>query len=190
MNSRVIKTLFLDNFCPGIASGRRWRDRQLSFILIPQEYFARSCRASFRQLSAALADPAMVNFRPWWQPFANEIWTIIRGQPARPQDGIKAHRHRHRLVVVGWVFRKLDQTSVRLRWQGFMPSRDGVAFDRLTRPMCSMATGPRANGGSHAAGVALISTRIGVGSKPLQGLLTWGQFEITNSTSISAVTST
>jgi hypothetical protein len=76
----------------------------------------------------------MVNVRPWWQLFANEIWTIIRGQPARPQDGIKAHSHRHRLVVVGWAFRKLDQTSVRLQWQGFMPSRDGVAFDRLTGP--------------------------------------------------------
>src|ERR1700744_6571389 len=35
-----------------------------------------------------------------------------------------------------------------------------------------------------------ISTLIGVGLNPLQGLLTCGQFEITNSTSISAVTST
>jgi hypothetical protein len=33
-------------------------------------------------------------------------------------------------------------------------------------------------------------TRIGVGLKPLQGLFTCGQLEITNSTSISAVTST
>ncbi len=33
-------------------------------------------------------------------------------------------------------------------------------------------------------------TRIGVGSKPLQGLLICGQFEITQSTSISARSST
>ncbi len=35
-----------------------------------------------------------------------------------------------------------------------------------------------------------ISTRIGVGSKPLQGLLICGQFEMTQSTSISASNST
>jgi hypothetical protein len=42
----------------------------------------------------------------------------------------------------------------------------------------------------HNAGGSQIATRIGVGLKPLHGLLTWGQFDMTKSTSISAVIST
>src|SRR5260370_8408367 len=42
----------------------------------------------------------------------------------------------------------------------------------------------------HAVGGSQTSTRTGVGLKPLQGLLTCGQLEITKITSMSAVTST
>jgi hypothetical protein len=46
------------------------------------------------------------------------------------------------------------------------------------------------NAWRHSPGASRTTTRIGVGLKPLQGLFTWGQLEITNSTSMSAVTST
>jgi hypothetical protein len=42
----------------------------------------------------------------------------------------------------------------------------------------------------HNTGGSQIATRIGVGLKPLQGLLTCGQFDMTKSTSMSAVIST
>jgi hypothetical protein len=46
------------------------------------------------------------------------------------------------------------------------------------------------NAWRHSPGASRTTTRIGVGLKPLQGLFTWGQLEMTNSTSMSAVTST
>ena len=49
---------------------------------------------------------------------------------------------------------------------------------------------PRDAARRHNPGASRTTTRIGVGLKPLQGLLTCGQLETTNSTSISAVTST
>jgi hypothetical protein len=72
---------------------------------------------------------------------------------------------------------------------GVQPNAD----DRLMREMIQRIDRdllPAVPHPHHNAGGSVIMTRIGVGLKPLQGLLTCGQLEMTKITSISAVIST
>ncbi len=137
---------------------------------------------------------------------ANDANILLMDEPFGALDALTREQLQHELLQIWWrtgvttifVTHSVEEAVLladRVLVMSAGPGRiesDGIQCPAprhrapAHQPSCTVAGTPCC----YVFGGSQIMTRIGVGLKPLQGLLTWGQLEMTNSTSMSAVRST